>query len=96
MNLGELIRDTDALTYANALKVTQTEIKDEISNIEEMISYINQAVDRVRKLVRKADNQYRIVAKIAQKDYGSIANELTVVEDMGEDPINYEKLMEET
>lgn len=94
MKLDELINGTDALTYVNALRVTQTEIKDELSEIEQMTNYIVNSVERVRKLSRKADNQYRVIAKLAQQGQGSFANNVSI-----DDPVEDEemkKLMEET
>lgn len=84
MKLEELLRNTDALTYANALKVTITEIKDELTSIEEMTEYITQSVARVRKLTRKADNQYRVIAKLSQDEAGGLANNVSVEEDIDE------------
>lgn len=77
MKLEELLKETDALTFVNSLKVTLTEIKDEVSSIEEMQGYINHSVERIRKLMRKVDNQYRLVAKLVQKE-GPFATDLEV------------------
>lgn len=65
--LEDLIKETDALTYINSLKVTLQELKNEFSEIEEQVEYITQACERSRKLIRRADNQYRLIAKLAQK-----------------------------
>lgn len=81
MNLDELIKNTDALTYANALKVTISEIKDKASQVEELSEYIANAVQDIRKLTRKADAQYRLLAKLAQNDTGSLANSISIEED---------------
>lgn len=78
MKLSELLREADALTYVNALKVTLTEIKDEVSEIEEMQSYANQGCERVKKLMRKADNQYRLISKMVQQGEASEDLDLTV------------------
>lgn len=80
LSLQELIRDTEALTYINSLKVTLTEIKEELSQMDDLRDYQNQSAERVKKLVRKADNQYRIIAKLAQKE-PSFAGELTIEDD---------------
>lgn len=77
MKLSELLQEADALTYINALKVTLTEIKDEISEIEEMQEYANQACERTKKLMRKADNQYRLISKLVQQGEAS-AVDITV------------------
>lgn len=95
MKLDELISKTDALTYLNGLRVTQTEIKDEISEIEQMTSYIVAAVDRVRKLSRKADNQYRVIAKLAQQSQGSFANNISIEDDTPEIDDELKEVMEE-
>lgn len=80
-SLEELIKGTDALTYINALKVTLTEIKDELSQQDELRDYMNQSADRARKLMRKADNQYRIIAKLAQKGEAILGTDLISQED---------------
>lgn len=77
MKLEELIRETDALTYLNALKVTLSEIKKEVAQQDELRDYQNQSAERVRKLMRKADNQYRLVAKIVTKE-APFATEITI------------------
>lgn len=66
--LSQLLTDTDALTYINALRVTLLELKAEFSTIEEMQEYTTQACERSKKLMRKADNQYRLVAKLVNKE----------------------------
>lgn len=91
MNLGELLRDTEALTYINALKVTLTELKEEISQVEELTSYMTQHMEKVKKLQRKADNHYRLIAKLAQNT-GTIAHAIAVVDDI-EDTEEVEELM---
>lgn len=68
MNLEELLRETDALTYINALKVVLIEIKDELSTQDELAEYLNDSRDKTRKLLRKADNHYRLIAKLVQKE----------------------------
>lgn len=80
MKLHELIKETDALTYVNALKVTLTEIKDEFSQIDEQKEYITQGCERVKKLIRKADNQYRVIAKYAQQGSGSFTGSISLEE----------------
>lgn len=65
VNIEELIRKTDALTYLNALKTGMSELKDELSSITEMQEYQAQAVDRAKKIIRRLDNQYRAVVKAA-------------------------------
>lgn len=79
MSLGELLHETDALTYINALKVTLTEIKDEISTQEELRDYMNQSGERARKLLRRADGQYRLIAKLVNREI-PVASDL-IVED---------------
>lgn len=90
--LADFLAETDALTYINALKVTLTEIKDEISQQDELRDYMNQSAERTRKLMRKADNQYRIVAKLVSKDAPAIANKVTV-EDSIQDFDDLQELM---
>lgn len=68
----DLLKETDALTYINSLKVTLSELKREYQTIEEMQSYIAEASDRSKKLLRKADNQYRLIVKLVNKDAGTV------------------------
>lgn len=85
MNLEDLLKDTEALTYINALKITLVELKAEFSSIEEMQGYMNQSCDRAKKLIRRADNQYRLIAKLVNKDSTSFEGEINVeqaLEDM--------------
>lgn len=91
MNTLELIRETDALTYLNALKVTQTEIKREVSDIEEMTEHLQGSCERLKKLVRKSDNQYRLIAKIVSRE--TLASTSAVVDDDLE-TLELERLME--
>ena len=65
MDIEELIRRTDALTYVNAIKTGMTELKDEMSSITEMQEYQAQAVERARRIIRRMDNQYRAIVKAA-------------------------------
>lgn len=88
MKIEELMRDTDALTYVNSLKVTLAELKAEFSTIEELHEYISQATERARKLIRRADNQYRMIAKLAQRENSPI----TEVE-INEELLGLEELM---
>ncbi len=80
----ELIKETDALTFLNAYKVTQSEIKQECANLEEMSNYTIASVDRIRKLMRKSDNLYRIVAKLSQNSEASLTD--VTVEEHDVDP----------
>lgn len=89
--LEDLLRESDALTFINALKVTLTEIKDEVSIQEELRQNMNYSADRTKKLLRKADNQYRLIAKLAQRLEGSIAGNLSIEDTSSE----YEQLMQE-
>jgi hypothetical protein len=66
MNIEEMLRKTDSLTFLNALKVGMTELKEELVTIEEAREYQSQAVDRARKVMRRLDNQYRAVVKCVQ------------------------------
>lgn len=90
MKLAELLKETDALAYINALKVTLTEIKQEVSTQEELREYQNQSAERMKKLMRKADNQYRLVAKCAQQGEITIANDVII-----QDASEIEDLMKE-
>lgn len=89
--LEDLLREADALTFVNALKVTLTEIKDEVSIQEELRQNMNFSAERQKKLLRKADNQYRLIAKLAQRLEGSIAGNLSIEDTSSE----YEELMQE-
>jgi len=77
-NLEQLIRETDALTYLNALKAAVSELKEEISTIEETQEYLNQAVERSRKIIRRIDNQYRAVIKCTAQRYNPPEVELHI------------------
>lgn len=66
MTIEDLIKNTDCLTYLNALKAGMSEMKEELSVIEETREYMNQAVERARKIMRRMDNQYRAIVKSAQ------------------------------
>lgn len=92
MNLEQLIKETDALTYINGLKVTLAEVKKEVAGIQEMGEYQIQSGERLKKLMRKADNQYRVIAKLAQGGSGSFANNVSIDEDP---PEELKSLMEE-
>jgi arsenate reductase-like glutaredoxin family protein len=89
--LEEMLRTTDCLTYINALKITLTEIKDEVSVQEELRENLNSSGERVKKLVRKADNQYRLIAKLAQRHEITLASNLSI-EDNSEE---YKELMQQ-
>lgn len=65
MDIEELIRKTDALTYVNAIKTGMSELKDEMSAITEMQEYQASAVERARRIIRRMDNQYRAIVKAA-------------------------------
>lgn len=92
MKLEDLLKETDALTYINSLKVTLSELKAEFSTIEEMHNYSTHAVERSRKLLKKADNQYRLIAKLVQGSQPYTSDELSVDESILE--LGIEKLME--
>lgn len=63
MNLEQLIRETDAMAYLNALKTALAELKSELSIIEENVEYVTLSTERVRKIARRMDNQYRALVK---------------------------------
>lgn len=84
MKLDALINETDALTWANALKVTLLEMKDEVSSIKEMTTYIAHSSERIDKLMRKADNQYRMISKLVNRE-GPIVSNITVQEEIDEE-----------
>jgi hypothetical protein len=67
-SLGELLRETDALTFLNALKMTLTEVKEELSKQNEMAAYLELSRERVEKLQRRFDNQYRLLVKLAMRE----------------------------
>ena len=67
--LEDLIRNTDSLTFLNALKSQVSELKEELTIIDETREYQNQAVERARKIIRRIDNQYRAVIKCTAKVY---------------------------
>lgn len=90
IKLKDLLEETDALTYINSLKVTLSELKAEFSKIEEMQGYINQGCERSRKLLKKADNQYRLIAKLVQ-DNKPITAEVNV-----DDELELMEIMEQT
>lgn len=69
VSVEELIRNTDSLTYLNALKVALSELKEEHANIEETCEYLNSAVERSRKIIRRIDNQYRAIIKTTARVY---------------------------
>lgn len=82
MNLEELFKETDALTYVNALRVTLTEVKDCVSSIEELTEYQQNECNRLRKLMRKADTQYRVVSRIVQNGEAPLATSVTLDENI--------------
>lgn len=92
MNLGELLRDTEALTYINALKVTLTEIKSELAEQEKLREHMNLSSDKTKRLLRKADNHYRLIAKIVTHQ-GTLATGVSIVDDLKS--LELEELMEE-
>lgn len=90
--LHDLLKQTDALTYINSLKVTLIQIKDEVSQQEELRQHLNASSDRVKKLMRKADNQYRLIAKlVSSPDSGSPTE--VMIDDLTLEEL--EKIMEE-
>lgn len=92
--IGELLRDTDALTYVNAIKVTLTSIKKELTTQNEMAEYAQRSVERTHRLMRKADNQYRVLAKLAQNTEPSMAD-IDVNPGFDEDDDDLRELMEQ-
>lgn len=76
MSLKELLEETDALTYLNALQVTLKELKTQFASIEEMQEYTQSACDRSKKLIRRADHQYRLLAKIVHGQNSLAPNEV--------------------
>jgi len=89
--IEDLLREADALTLVNALKVTLIEIKEEVSVQEELRQSLNASADRTKRLLRKADNQYRLIAKLSQRLEGSLATSV-MVEDTSDE---YQELMTE-
>lgn len=81
-NLYDLLRETDALTYINALKVTLVQIKDEISEQDELREHLNASSERTKKYMRKADNQYRLIAKLVTSAESPLADDITIDEDL--------------
>ena len=67
--LEKLIRETESLTYLNALKTAISELKEELSLLEETREYQNAAIERSRKIMRRIDNQYRGAVKSAARLY---------------------------
>lgn len=61
--IEQLFRETDALTYTNALKVQIAELKEQFSILEETSEYQAQAVDKAKKIIRRIDNQYRAIVR---------------------------------
>lgn len=92
--LDELASQTDSLTYLNAIKVTLTQIKDESTTQEELRSYMNESAERVKKLIKKADGQYRLFARIVNRE-PIIATGVVVDESIPEDFESLKKIMEE-
>lgn len=93
MKLLELAQNTDALTYINSLKVTLSELKKEYQTIEEMHAYAAEASERSKRLIRKADNQYRLIAKLISKDAGAIDNTPITIDDNLEQFEEIEEIM---
>lgn len=93
MKVEELMRNTDALTYLNALKATLTEIKEQFAEMEDQVSYMTSACDRTRKLIRKADNTYRLLVKCGQTGTAISASEISI-DDSIESLTEIEELME--
>lgn len=77
--IEDLLREADALTLINALKVTLIEVKDEVSMQQELHQNLSLSQERTKKLLRKADNQYRLIAKLAQRiEGGTVADSLSI------------------
>lgn len=62
-SIEQLFRETDALTYVNALKVQIAELKEQQSILEETAEYQAHAIDRMKKIMRRIDNQYRAIVR---------------------------------
>lgn len=92
MNLEELLKDTEALTYINALKITLVELKAEFSSIEEMQGYMAQSCERAKKLIRRADNQYRLIAKLVNKENQLLEGEIDIEQAL--EDLELEEVME--
>lgn len=95
MNLGELLRETESLTYLNAIKVTLTEIKQELGTQRELRDYMNASIERTEKLIRRADSNYRLVAKLATRE-APVATDIIVRDDIEEELEELRQVMEET
>lgn len=66
--LEDLLKETDSLTYINALKVTLIEIKEEISTLDELHEYQKNSQEKLKKLVRRADTHYRLINRLVTKE----------------------------
>lgn len=77
ITVEKLIRDTDSLTYLNALKSAISELKEELALLEETREYQNLAIDRAKKVMRRIDNQYRAIIKSTAKLYHPPSIEIT-------------------
>lgn len=91
--LEELAKKTDALTYLNALKVTLTQIKNEVAVQEELREYMNRSGDRAKKLMKRADGQYRMFARLVNRE-SPFATDVTVDDSIPEDFEELRTLME--
>lgn len=69
ITVEKLIRETDSLTYLNALKTAISELKEELALVEETGEYQAHAIDRAKKIMRRIDNQYRAIIKSTAKLY---------------------------
>lgn len=91
--LKDLAERTDSLTYLNALKVTVTQIKQEAATQEELRLYMNESSIRLRKLVKKVDNQYRLFARLVTKE-PLYTTDVTVDETLPEELEELKEVME--
>lgn len=91
MKLEDLVNKTDALTYLNALKCTIAELKEELATIEEAREYQTNAIERARKIMKRMDNQYRLIVKSAAA--ASEVKGVAIVQP--QDPANLEALLED-
>lgn len=81
ITLEDMIRNTDGLTYLNALKTAVTELKEELALLEQTREYQYLAIERARKIMRRIDNQYRALVKATAKLYHP--PEVQVTPDLG-------------
>lgn len=90
LDLDELSRRTDALTFLNALKVTLTQLKQEVAAQDELREYMNESGERIKKLVKKYDATYRMFARLVTKE-SPYATDVTIDETL---PANLDELKE--